>query len=180
MCIKMFHEKSFYIADLVDKTKAYDTKNSQAVTHPSTNFARQGLTSVIRREPVLSLWYGRRHFFFLIIIHSFFNRLLTAMAVLNFKYFRGLRANGLFQSNTAIILSEILLFYFTRGSSFCITSPDLNVISLGNCHESQNSVSIVFIGVFLSHFQLQKPPGGHHKARMVGRGNLLKEARRER
>ena len=73
MCIKMFHDKSLiYLADLVDKTKAYDTKYSQAVTHPSTNFARQGLTSVIGREPVLSLWYGRRHSFFLIIIHSFF------------------------------------------------------------------------------------------------------------
>ena len=35
--------------------KVYDTKCSKAVTHPSTNFARQGLTSVIRREPVLSL-----------------------------------------------------------------------------------------------------------------------------
>ena len=29
--------------------------------HPSTNPARQGLTSVIGRELVLSLWYGRRH-----------------------------------------------------------------------------------------------------------------------
>ena len=40
--------------------KAYNTWYSQAVTHPSTNPARQGLTSVIGREPVLSLWYGRR------------------------------------------------------------------------------------------------------------------------
>ena len=39
-----------------------------------------------------------------------------AMAVFIFLYFRGLRANGLFQSNTAIILSEILLFCFTRRS----------------------------------------------------------------
>ncbi len=43
------------------KREVYNTKYSQAVTHPSTNFARPGLTSVIRREPVLSWWYGRRH-----------------------------------------------------------------------------------------------------------------------
>ena len=40
--------------------RAYDTGYSQAVTHPSTNPARPGLTSVIRREPVFSRWYGRR------------------------------------------------------------------------------------------------------------------------
>ena len=40
--------------------EAYDTGYSQAVTHPSTNPARQSLTSVIGREPVFSLWYGRR------------------------------------------------------------------------------------------------------------------------
>ncbi len=41
--------------------KAYGTWYSQAVTHPSTNQARRCLTSVIRREPVLSTWYGRKH-----------------------------------------------------------------------------------------------------------------------
>ena len=40
--------------------KAYGTRYSQAVTHPSTNRARRCLTSVIRREPVYSTWYGRR------------------------------------------------------------------------------------------------------------------------
>ena len=40
--------------------KVYDTGYSQAVTHPSTNPARRCLTSVIRRELVLSAWYGRR------------------------------------------------------------------------------------------------------------------------
>ncbi len=39
---------------------AYDTGYSQAVTHPSTNPAQPGLTSVIGREPVYSRWYGRR------------------------------------------------------------------------------------------------------------------------
>ena len=43
------------------KMYAYDTKYSQAVTHPSTNLAQCCLTSVIRRELVLSTWYGRRH-----------------------------------------------------------------------------------------------------------------------
>ena len=37
----------------------YNTMYSQAVTHPSTNMARCCLTAVIRRELVLSTWYGR-------------------------------------------------------------------------------------------------------------------------
>src|ERR1700730_7553059 len=40
--------------------KAYDTRYSQAVTHPSTNRARRCLTSVIGRELVCSTWYGRK------------------------------------------------------------------------------------------------------------------------
>ena len=43
------------------KQKAYNTRYSQAVTHPSTNRARRRLTSVIGRERVFSTWYGRRH-----------------------------------------------------------------------------------------------------------------------
>ena len=39
--------------------KGYNTWCSQAVTHPSTNQALRCLTSVIRREPVHSTWYGR-------------------------------------------------------------------------------------------------------------------------
>ena len=42
------------------KAKAYNTRYSQAVSHPSTNRARRCLTSVIGREPVYSAWYGRR------------------------------------------------------------------------------------------------------------------------
>ena len=37
------------------------TQYSQAVTHPSTNRARGCLTSVIGRELVYSIRYGRRH-----------------------------------------------------------------------------------------------------------------------
>ena len=40
--------------------KAYNTCCSQAVPHPGTEQARHWLTSVIGREPVLSVWYGRR------------------------------------------------------------------------------------------------------------------------
>ena len=43
------------------KREAYNTCCSQAVTHPSTEQARHCLTSMIRRELVYSVWYGRRH-----------------------------------------------------------------------------------------------------------------------
>ncbi|KAF0749237.1 Uncharacterized protein FWK35_00025939, partial [Aphis craccivora] len=39
--------------------KANGTQCSQAVTHPSTNYDRRCLTSVIGRELVYSTWYGR-------------------------------------------------------------------------------------------------------------------------
>ena len=40
--------------------KAYNTRYSQAVSHPGTNLVLQGLTAVIGREQVLFLWCGRR------------------------------------------------------------------------------------------------------------------------
>eukprot|EP00795_Rhopilema_esculentum_P014107 gene14107-5097_t len=40
--------------------EAYNTRCSQAVTHPGTDLALPCLTSVIGREPVYSWWYGRR------------------------------------------------------------------------------------------------------------------------
>ena len=43
--------------------KDYDTWCSQVVSNPSTNQARKGLTSLIRREVVLSSWYGRNDCF---------------------------------------------------------------------------------------------------------------------
>ena len=42
------------------QAKAYNTRYSQAVTHPSTNRARRCLTSQIGRDGVRSTWYGRR------------------------------------------------------------------------------------------------------------------------
>ena len=41
----------------------YDTWCSQVVSNPSTNQARTGFTSLIRREVVLSSWYGRNSLF---------------------------------------------------------------------------------------------------------------------
>ena len=41
------------------KFDANSTQCSQAVTHPSTNRAQHCLTSVIGRELVCSMWYGR-------------------------------------------------------------------------------------------------------------------------
>ena len=43
------------------RQNVYNIVYSQAVTHPSTNTTRCCLTSVIKRELVLSIWYGRRH-----------------------------------------------------------------------------------------------------------------------
>ena len=70
--------------------KAYGTRCSQAVPHPSTILARRCLTSVIRRERVCSSWYGRRQLapdfnwchFFKPVSDFFYNRLGTPQALL--------------------------------------------------------------------------------------------------
>ncbi len=41
------------------KSQKNNTRDSNVVPHRSTNLARQCLTSLSRREAVLSLWYGR-------------------------------------------------------------------------------------------------------------------------
>jgi hypothetical protein len=41
------------------KRQKNNTRDSNVVPHRSTNLARQCLTSLSRREAVLSLWYGR-------------------------------------------------------------------------------------------------------------------------
>ena len=51
----------FFLFQTQKQVKAYNTCCSQAVTHPSTGQAQHCLTSVIGREPVHSVWYGRRH-----------------------------------------------------------------------------------------------------------------------
>ncbi|KAL7435753.1 hypothetical protein ACHAXM_004825, partial [Skeletonema potamos] len=45
------------------KIKKNNTRDSNVVPHRSTNLARQCLTSLSRREAVLSLWYGRSWWF---------------------------------------------------------------------------------------------------------------------
>ena len=45
------------------RKRDYDTWCSQVVSNPSTNQAQTGLTSLIRREVVLSSWYGRNSLF---------------------------------------------------------------------------------------------------------------------
>lgn len=60
--LAVFFLSAIFVGDkhFVLKRKVYDTGSSQAVPHPSTIPARQCLTSVIGRERVYSLWYGRR------------------------------------------------------------------------------------------------------------------------
>ena len=115
-----------YIANLLNSNNTgFNLRNSDDLNIPRVNTTTYGKHSIRFIGPVI--WSK---------LPKDINPLRKAMAVLIFKYFRGIRANGFFQSNTAIFLREILLFYFTQGSSFSITSPNLNVISSANCHES--------------------------------------------
>ena len=47
----------------VKKLQKNNTRDSNVVPHRSTNLARQCLTSLSRREAVLSLWYGRSWYY---------------------------------------------------------------------------------------------------------------------
>ena len=49
------------------RKRDYDTWCSQVVSNPSTNQARTGFTSLIRREVVLSSWYGRNSLFLFLL-----------------------------------------------------------------------------------------------------------------
>ena len=62
-----------------ENKEAYDTGYSQAVTHPSTNPARQSLTSVIGREPVF-------FFFFFFFISNELESELYYFTILQFPY----------------------------------------------------------------------------------------------
>ena len=48
------------VEDFAFRKRVYNTRTSQVVTHPSTTQARRCLTLEIRRDPVISPWYGRR------------------------------------------------------------------------------------------------------------------------
>ena len=66
-CCAINHKASSVAVWVTQKKKGkkdYDTWCSQVVSNPSTNQARRGLTSLIRREVVLSSWYGRNSFSF--------------------------------------------------------------------------------------------------------------------
>ena len=52
--LKNEHFKSFIIQ------KAYNTRDSQDVSDPSTNRAQRCLTCQIGRDGVFSTWYGRK------------------------------------------------------------------------------------------------------------------------
>ena len=58
--IKKFHGQK-KVSRGKKKTLVYNTQTSQVVTHPSTTQIRRCLTLEIRRDPVISPWYGRRH-----------------------------------------------------------------------------------------------------------------------
>ena len=52
------------------RKRDYDTWCSQVVSNPCPNQARKGLTSLIRREVVLSSWYGRHSPFFSVLKYT--------------------------------------------------------------------------------------------------------------
>ena len=66
----------------------YNIVYSQAVTHPSTNTTQCCLTSVIKRELVLSSWYGRRQWSLILsidlanVLHSLCLLLISAQEFL--------------------------------------------------------------------------------------------------
>ena len=66
----------------------YNIVYSQAVTHPSTNTTQCCLTSVIKRELVLSTWYGRRQWSLILsidlanVLHSLCLLLISAQEFL--------------------------------------------------------------------------------------------------
>ena len=71
----------------------------------------------------------------------------------------------------------------------CLMTPRAQIVivtsALGRCLLDKRAVGpksgkFSVNKCFSSHFPLQKPPGWHYEARMVGRGELLKETRGER
>ena len=100
------------------KTGVYGTRYSQAVTHPGTNRARRCLTSVIRRELVLSRWYGRRHLdndITVVIEQSvnvqeqFFSNIVTVQRPPNFFTFVVRR-----RATTQDVLQQIIITFFCQ------------------------------------------------------------------
>ena len=63
-----------YYVDL-SKQKAYGTRDSQAVSDPSTNRAQRCLTGQIERDGVFSTWYGRKRNIQVVYRSLFFDNL---------------------------------------------------------------------------------------------------------
>ena len=102
----------------VPKGNVYSNLYSQAVTHPSTNRSQPCLTSVIRRELVLSRWYGRRHLDNDITVlieqivnvqEQFFSNIVTVQRPPNFFTFVVRR-----RATTQDVLQQITITFFCQ------------------------------------------------------------------
>ena len=86
--------------------KAYDTRSSQAVPHPSTILARRCLTSVIGRERVFSSWYGRRH--------------LNASSVNTYKLISWRWSGSRRRTTSTLIIDSVVINPITIGCHICV------------------------------------------------------------
>ena len=57
--VRGLKEETKNIREISDGDKKNNTRDSNVVPHRSTSLARRCLTSLSRREAVLSSWYGR-------------------------------------------------------------------------------------------------------------------------
>ena len=110
--------------------EAYDTGYSQAVTHPSTNPARQSLTSVIGREPV---------FFFLYLKSP---KGLYLLAIIQFPYI--VSAYQFFHYDVRVVFITLHVFEFVF-----ITFSCNNTISLQCFYLSVSFITIYVLFALL-------------------------------
>ncbi len=59
--ISVVHDRTLFLEWPTKNGKKNNTRDSNVVPHRSTNRARRCLTSLSRREAVLSSWYGRSY-----------------------------------------------------------------------------------------------------------------------
>ena len=97
------------------KKKAYNTCCSQAVTRPSTWQAQHCLTSVIRREPVHSVWYGRRH------QYQYFHILLNQIHSIQLTYVMSMIEiciTIIYTQHVIIMLIRMVVYYHGEKRNF--------------------------------------------------------------